>query len=300
MDYGEPNISTRPNEWFAFKDMESGSYLMREIVPDGCHQLYPGINGSSFWIPGDGYVDIVNDYYHHGHSKFISPHGGIIGQDKVYKNDDFSFILKNDNNTYLSLYPDYNITLGFIDETIWSHTLTNDDIVFNIYGESTTGGHVSISQDNINFFYIGTVNSSHTSFNTALISHFDRPVSHIRIHFFGLDKDDPLNIVSIKAKKFSLTSPQYSYSFELPGYYINLFYNDCNYYFDCETYCYYRSADYDSYHSCNYGCSLFDKNKNCYCEDYPIDGLEYDGNVFNNDGCNNAVSYTHLTLPTKA
>ena len=142
LDINEPNKSM-VNGYFWFNDLENGNYLVRVISPDGCSQVYPGINGSGYdimgyddssFLTGEGFVDIVDSYYHHGHSEFIGPHGGFIGDPNrvQYSNNNFSYILGNDSSTYLSFYPGYNITFGFIDETIIALNSSNN-LFFDLY-----------------------------------------------------------------------------------------------------------------------------------------------------------------------
>ena len=178
LDINEPNKSV-VNGYFVFDNLQNGNYLVRLISPDGCTQFYPGINGSghdvlgfedSSFITGEGFVDVVDSYYHHGHSKFIGPHGGFVEDinNIQYINNNFSYILGNDSSTYLSFYPEYNITFGFIDETILALNSSNN-LFFDLYNnssnldyETSTKGNVSVSHDGINYYHIGILSINNT------------------------------------------------------------------------------------------------------------------------------------------
>ena len=79
-------------------------YLIRQVVPEGCTQLYPGLNSSFDIYRGDGYVDNVVRYIHYGHHKHSYAHGGFISMDeytedmgeehKEFLNKNFSMILE--------------------------------------------------------------------------------------------------------------------------------------------------------------------------------------------------------------
>ena len=64
-DKGEQFILTHNNNRFKFENMTEGTYLIRQIIPDGCYQFYPGLYGDYVdqYIYGDGYVDNVIYYF---------------------------------------------------------------------------------------------------------------------------------------------------------------------------------------------------------------------------------------------
>ena len=80
LDEMEPNISTQSGVEITFQNLSTGRYLVRTDPPSYCHQLFPGMQGDDFYfvVPGDGYIDTVNSYYHHAHSSYIVPHGGLL------------------------------------------------------------------------------------------------------------------------------------------------------------------------------------------------------------------------------
>ena len=42
----EPSIKTNSKEPFYFNNISEGTYLIRQIAPDSCTEIYPGLNGS--------------------------------------------------------------------------------------------------------------------------------------------------------------------------------------------------------------------------------------------------------------
>ena len=189
LDDLEPNISTQSGVEVSFRDLEAGRYLVRTNPPEYCHQLYPGMIGDDYFfnVLGDGFIDTVNTYYHHAHSTFISPHGGHIDKPGVVANRNFSYLLGDDNTTYLSFYPENNITVGFVDETVVN------ELIIEVYGSSSTWAHVSVSHNNIEFYPLGILRSETTTFNLT-DSSLNLPVAFVRLHFMGDDPYIPLNI----------------------------------------------------------------------------------------------------------
>ena len=230
---------------------------------------------------------------------YQGPHGGYIGKNEVYNNDNFSFILGQRNDTYLSLYPGYNITLKFVDEVIFTNDTNEKDLIIDTYLNSSTQAHVSVSYDNIHFHRIGILNNTNKRFSTAKHLHnhqnkyknynFEKPIAYVNLHFFG--DSEALNIVRVYGKS-DLYAPQNSYYLTLPemGNDIYYFYNDCNYGFNCYSMCYYTSGTFDREDSCMYGCDIFDYNRNCFCERYPngsgVETIPFFGNEFQMDYCN--------------
>ena len=111
-------------------NLSSGVYELRQnILSEGCYQGYPGLNGSYNDAASNGYVSHVISYYHNGNSGFNdnerigNPHGGYVNSSQLYYNGNFSFLLGNNNNTYLSFFPGDNITLYFNNDIIISMNL---------------------------------------------------------------------------------------------------------------------------------------------------------------------------------
>ena len=294
LDEMEPNISTESGREVYFRNLSSGLYLVRTVSPDFCHQIYPGMRGDEYIFSqmGDGFIDTVNTYYHHGHSSFIAPHGGLVGEPQVVSNKNFSFILGSNNQTYLSFYPENNITVGFVDETVV------DELIIEVYGSSSTWAHVSVSHDNYHFYQVGILYSETTTFNLTLTD-LDLPVAFVRLHFMGEDPYIPLNIVRIYSPQNDVRSPEFGFLVGLPvvnyefGFYrFVIFYHDCYNEQFCEEFCYYMSNTYDLEESCLTGCNLFYTTENCVCPNYQnIDYVDFYGDEFNEEWCYKGCHY---------
>lgn len=61
-DDGEPNETTDANGDFFFADVPAGPYTLREIVPDGYTQTFPGEDGSHSRVLGEGETDFDLDF----------------------------------------------------------------------------------------------------------------------------------------------------------------------------------------------------------------------------------------------
>lgn len=307
LDKNEPNQTVRHNEKFNFSGLNPGNYLLREVVTEGCEQLYPGLTGNNynynyynyFSNHGDGYIDSVQSYFHQGHHTYSMPHGGYVGNNITIDNRNFSFILGNDNSTYMSFYPGYNITLVFIDETIINQDNISENLFFDIYGDSDTRAHLSISHDGVNYYNLSILSSENSSFNTGDVENITTPISHIRLHFFGDDLEEPLNIKRIYGDYNSLYKPEFGYYLHIPieNYYYLYFYNNCNYNSNCYNYCNYNTIDYDNYEACLHGCDLFSYYETCFCNRFNSNdpsGLALyfgDENNFNYNSCNLGCDY---------
>ena len=283
LDEGEPNQEVMANTAFTFDNLENGMYLLKQIVPDGCYQIYPGLNGTFQHFKGDGFVDNVVRYIHYGHHKHSYAHGGFItenmvedsGEHKEYLNKNFSMVLGENNNTYLSFYPGYSITFSFVDESVMNNP--GDDIFIDIFKNSTVRANVSISSDDINFNLIGVLDTSncshkegkeHIMLQSFDMGEYEHPATFVRLDFIGEDNTEKLNIIRVGIYERSLYLPPYGNLLSVPEEYFSFFYNDCNYYFGCNTYCNINFYYDNDYYSCMEGCDLFDKNNRCNCLDY--------------------------------
>lgn len=294
LDDMEPNISTQTGVEVVFQNLSAGRYLVRTESPNFCHQLFPGMRGDDYYfmIAGDGYIDTVNTYYHHAHSSFVVPHGGYIDKPGVVANRNFSFILGSDNNTYLSFYPENNITVGFIDETVVN------EIVIEVYGDSSTHAHVSVSHNNIDFYPVGILESQTTRFNLT-DSGFNLPVAFVKLHFMGTDPYVPLNIVRIYSPQEDVRTPEFGFLIGLPivdpeyiYYNYVLFYHDCYNNDYCEDFCYYMSNNFNREESCLTGCNIFYETENCQCQNWQnINTIEFNGDEFDVDWCYKGCHY---------
>ena len=287
LDDGEPyNSNVRNGESITFNNLEEGMYLVRQVIPEGCSQFWPGINSSFSSFKGDGFIDRVSGYIHYGHSNHSTAHGSIINSNIEYLNNNFSFIIGENPNTYLSFYNNYSITLAFVDDTVINQP--GDDFYIDLYdytSDSKIIANVSVSSDDIHYKFIGQLNYSnvvqHGNHNRVSFDlsdgNFNHSVVYIRINFNGTD-NEKLNIVRVGIYEQSLYKPPYAYLVQIPqerSYFFSydiMFLNDCHYIMPCESYCAYNIFYDDDWLSCLEGCKIFDQKQNCNCEYY--DGPE--------------------------
>jgi len=281
LDSNEPFIETQNNVGFTFDNITEGSYLVRQIVPDYCVQFYPGLNGSFSLFSnnnvGDGYVDKAIRYHHtHKNMTIQCPHGGYVNSISIIQNSNFSFIIGNNTENFISFYPDDSITLVFLDDSIID--MVGTDLYIQLYGNSSTIANVSISHDDNIYEHLGILVSSKSineyDLNTI---NYTMSVNYIKLDFIGNNIEDPLNVVTIGIENKSIYLPPFSYNINIPYDGTILFLNDCNYDFSCGMYCDLNLLEDNDFLSCNYGCELFDSKQSCNCSQ----GLElFDDDFF--------------------
>ena len=289
LDEGEPKTNGSTLQNFYFDNLAEGFYLVRQIIPDNCNQIYPGLNSSFDVYKGDGYVDNVIRYLHHGHPTHQGAHGGFVGETGDYLNRNFSFLTGNDNTTYLSLYDDYSITLNFIDESV----LNRDglDIFIDIYNNSDIYANVSVSTNNIDYFQIGVLNTSRAYLMNDTfhrqefdLQDFKTQVLFIKLDFFG---EGSINLVRIGVYKHSIYMPAYSnlISVPVPEDEWVFFVNDCHMYYSCTTHCGVNLYYNNDYFSCLEGCDMFKETRRCNCQEYdrPQNVNEYYNDYYDDD-----------------
>jgi hypothetical protein len=269
---GEPKNETTSGSNFYFDNLAEGFYLIRQIIPENCNQIYPGLNSSFNVYKGNGYTDNVIRYLHHGHPTHQGAHGGFVGETGDYLNKNFSFLTGNDNTTYLSLYNDYSITLNFIDESVSNRD--DNDIFIDMYNHSEIYANVSVSTNNIDYFQIGVLNTSEAyiindTFHRQEfdLQDFKTQVLFIKLDFFG---EGNINLVRIGVYENSIYMPAYSYLISVPQNEWVFFVNDCHMYYSCSTHCGVNFYYNNDFFSCLQGCVMFEENRRCNC-------LEYDG-----------------------
>ena len=283
LDEGEKYINTLTNREFTFNNLSEGVYLVRQVLPDGCIQLYPGLNSSFGVHQGDGYVDKVTRYVHHGHHTYGYPFGCFIDEHEEkhnetkleHMNKNFSMILGDNNNTFLTFHTNYSITLSFIDESVIDNP--GEDIFIDIFEHSNLTANVSVSSDDETYKLLGILNTNMATHkeNDANIMRqsFDlkdhnNPIVYIKLDFIGGKRNDIMNIIRVGVYKRSLYLPPYGFMVRVPLKKWLFFYNDCHYYFSCYTHCALNFYYIDEYVSCMKGCELFYEKKNCNCLEY--------------------------------
>jgi len=295
-DLDEPLTYTNNNNTFKFHNLSIGNYLVREIQNDNCIQIIPGAHGYNTLYNGDGYADNVVEYYHDGHSETRYFSGGFIkdmetGEYEKRDHIQFLYALKDRHNLFISLYPEYKITFSFVDETIVDGT--GNDIVIETFLNSTTQAHVSVSDNNVNYEYLGILNSTNKEFDLSDIG-YDKHVAFISLHFFNneeTDKPPPLNIVSVKGVIESVSSPSYGVFINVPQTIDLFFLKDCHYEYDCQIYCIFGKANRDEMKSCSVGCDLWKRTKTCDCHNWKEKNVIFNGDSYLLDHCIDGCSY---------
>tara|TARA_R110001592_G_scaffold46505_4_gene148009 strand:+ start:448 stop:2475 length:2028 start_codon:yes stop_codon:yes gene_type:complete len=255
LDTNEPRQVVENRKHFTFRDLEEGMYLIRQIIPEMCHELYPGIYGITSSFSGQGFFDYVRYFY-----PYQSIYGGIIGDSSFDRNNaELSFITGNDQSIYLSFYDNYSIVLGMSDDIIVNGP--GSDIFFNIYGNTSLLGNVSVSREGREFTYVGVLSDNVTEFDINETT----PVKFVKIDFFSTSLDDrPRNIISIRSQGRVYYDPPFSY-YVSAGERNLIFINDCSYYYRCSTFCDFHVNAYFYRNSCKYGCTVYQDTKTCDC-----------------------------------
>jgi len=295
LEHNEPSIIATFGQEFIFDNVSPGIYLIKQVIPDKCYQIYPGLYGNhnNIDILGDGYIDNVMYFYEIPHKNKLF-YGGNIEENMILNEINYSYVIGNDNNTYLTFYPSNSIILSFVDETIIDNT--GDDIYIELYNNTFIAANVSISHNNKEYYHIGILNNETKSFDISN-SREVIPLSYIKLDFYNdenetYNKDKYMNIVSIKGNIDSLYKPSFGYYINVPNYKSNIiFYNDCHYILSCKGYCLFNTLDLDDYASCIYGCKLFETTNMCNCNDIMND---------NNVTTGNSVEFTGINYDNKS
>ena len=245
LDENEPTVQSRPNREFRFDNLSPGMYLIRQVTPNECLEIYPGVYGATSSFTGKGFFDYVRYFY---------PYNNITGSSR---NSTLDFITGEDNSTYLSFYNNYSIVLGMTDDVIVDGN--GSDIFFNVIGNSTVFGNVSVSREGNYFSHLGILSSNHTDFDISATS----PIKFVKIDFYG-NNSLPLNIANIRSRGRIYYSPAFSYYVPTSSSRI-IFITDCNYFYSCNIFCDYHVNPYFYRSSCKYGCQIYDDTKKCDC-----------------------------------
>ena len=276
------NLTFKQNEYIkSFNNLEEGVYEVRQNIGNkDCHQAYPGLSGNFLDIYSNGYANNVINYYHDGTSGFNhyenigSPHGGYIDSDILYYNKNFSFLLNNNNNTYLSFYPGDNITLHFNHDIVFDSE--GVDILFNIYNKTYTNNYAKVygglTKENMTF--IDILNFSNYDFDLVNYN-IELPLKYIKLEFKGTDNIH-FNLKNILFYKKHIYNTPNSYHIKVNENSISsvIFINYCGK-INCQDNCGFNLNKQD-YFSCIHGCSMFEKYHYCDCET-----KEFKDSIFN-------------------
>ena len=295
-DDGEPLNNTNNNQ-FAFHDLPTGNYMVREIQTDSCTQIFPGAWGNNL-MPSNGdpnFVNSVVQFYHSGHPTQVNFTGGLIldpevGSYSEIANAQSGFILENTPYTFLSFITDDGIVLAFLNEVIEDGE--GNDIIIHTFEQSTTKAHVSVSQNNIDYTTIGVLDDNTTEFDLANTS-FSGKVAFVKLHFFNDEgRNDVRNIVGVEGTSVvEYFSPPYAIYATVPQVESLIFVKDCVYYYDCYTYCIFTRLTFDTIDSCMVGCDLWEETGTCNCPHYNTTDVPFYGEIYQPDQCFDGCSY---------
>jgi hypothetical protein len=194
---------------YEFNNLEPNTYFVREVVPDGFEQTFPT---STEVGVGDGYADVILDYFNSGAGTFDEPYGvNNAGAFPVLV--PVEIILGSDTLGALSLPTGSFVTVGFTDEIIIDSP--GDDIFIPEVGAAGERAEVFVSSDLESFTFLGIGNGGVTSrFDLASIG-FTEPVRAIKI--VGLDNGGAspgFDVINVQGLPGSVASPDY-YTVEL-------------------------------------------------------------------------------------
>ncbi|MCA2837876.1 MAG: putative Ig domain-containing protein, partial [Microcystis sp. M078S1] len=204
-DNNESSQITDETGQYQFTGLEAGTYIVREIVPTDYKQTYPG--GQPTDSLGDGFADVILDYFNSGAGSFDEPYGkDNNGNSPVLVNTDI--ILGSDTLGALSLPTMSYVTVGFTDEIIIDKT--GNDIFVNESGAAGDQADIYVSSNFVDFVLLGRGNGGQTSvFDLASIN-FTEPVRAIKI--VGLDTKGSIpgfDVINVQGLPGSIASPDF-------------------------------------------------------------------------------------------
>ena len=312
LDEAEPYNTTTTDGDFMFSNLSVNNYLIREIQDDNCIQLVPGVRGINGIGRGSGYIDNVVEYYYDGHHTNAHFDGGRITNramgEFTPKTSVLWYSYNKRDNMFVSFYPDYKIVYAFVDEAIIDGPGT--DIIITTFLKSTTNAHVSVSNNAVEFEYLGILNGSAPSpheFDLGDIK-YAKHVTYISFHFYedydhGQQKHDqdtdtdhecePLNIETIFGKRTSLAQPSFGIFSSVPQKEKDslIFIKDCHYKWGCSPYCIFGNIKKSDIDSCMVGCNLWKSSNTCNCHDYKAYNVQFYGGNFSYDHCLDGCKY---------
>jgi RHS repeat-associated protein len=214
-DPNTPNIDETGQ--YKFTGLEAGTYFVREVVPTDYEQTYPvGDNTNQ----GDGYADVVLDFFDSGEGPIPGPYGSNIGTSEINipvsadvvlgAPPDLPFIDGNDPNVdFISLPRNSFITVGFTDEIIIDAP-GNDIFIRSLDDAAGEMAEISVSADGVNFVVLDEIGEGGSAALDLANYGFTEPVTAIRIK--GLDNRGAapgFDLVSVEVLPGSIASPDF-------------------------------------------------------------------------------------------
>ncbi|NJR73770.1 MAG: VWA domain-containing protein [Scytonema sp. CRU_2_7] len=219
------------NKNYSFTNLLPGTYTVRQVVPNGYAQTFPGGQGTQ---KGDGYADVVLEYFANGKSPspLPEPYGSNSGRPRGTSVNGFYTIEPVNPNVVLGAPPPSPITslnaqvnwlalpegsyvtLGFTDETIIDGP-GNDIFIRSFDPEDSAGesADVFVSSNGKDFEFLGRVNQLGVQGLDLASIGFTDPVQAVRI--VGVDNlgtSPGFDLVSVEVLPNSIGS--------VPGFYI--------------------------------------------------------------------------------
>ncbi|WP_253852319.1 Ig-like domain-containing protein [Microcystis aeruginosa] len=204
-DNNEPSQITDENGKYQFTGLEAGTYIVREIIPTDYKQTYPG--GQPTDSLGDGFADVILDYFNSGAGTFNEPYGADNdGNGPVLVSVDI--ILGSDTLGALSLPTGSYVTVGFTDEIIIDKP--GNDIFIPEIGFAGEQAEVYVSSNLEDFVLLGIGDGGTTSIFDLASINFNQPVRAIKI--VGLDNNGlspGFDVINVQGLPGSIASPDF-------------------------------------------------------------------------------------------
>lgn len=160
---------------YRFMGLQPGTYTVRQVVPVGFQQTFPGNAGGR---RGDGYADVVLEYFANGKSPspLPEPYGSTGGSPaRTVENGFYTIepvnpnvvlgapppspiVGSNPQVNWLALPEGSYVTVGFVDETVIDGA--GDDIFIRSFDPTDSAGEsadIFVSADGTNFTLLGRV-----------------------------------------------------------------------------------------------------------------------------------------------
>ena len=217
LDANEPVTVTDQSGNYEFTGLEAGTYIVREVIPQGFRQTFP--LGSETNSVGDGFADIVLDFFDSGTGILSGAHGGTSPNFNTLPNNivsvDTDVVLGDDNDgvDFLVLPEGSSITVGFTDETIIDQP--GNDLFITEFFPRDEQAEVFVSSDSTNFEFLGIADGGTTTALDLSDIDFNQPVQAIRIVALNQGTGTPgFELANVRVLENSIASSDF-YTIEI-------------------------------------------------------------------------------------